>query len=119
MDREHEELLMRYMDGEMDEQSLDRLQSLLRSDREFQEEFLKLSRQERVLRVLLGKDQREMTTRQVLNEIKAQETGAAFVDRVQKEITGRQLRISRPPRPGRRGTPRGAGRRPRRRGRRA
>ena len=92
MEREHENMLMRYLDGGLDEADAQRLNELIKTNGEFQKEFLELTRQERVLRVLLEPGAGEALCRQVVNQLKAQKNGDEFVDRVQKEITGRNLK---------------------------
>ncbi|HYG74531.1 MAG TPA: FecR domain-containing protein [Planctomycetota bacterium] len=95
MEREREELLMRFFDGDFAAADASRLKVLLETDRDFQEEFLKLARQERVLRALLNDRRNELLSREIMNQLRAQEDSDDFVANVKKEITGRQLGVGK------------------------
>ncbi len=92
MDRDHEALIMNYLDGTLAAADQRRLQELMETDGEFQAEFLKYARQERVLRALLEKDEDNVLSEQIINQLRAEENGDEFVDQLKKEITGRKLR---------------------------
>lgn len=98
MERETEQLLMRYLEGEMDEPSAQALEEQLKADAGLREEFVRFARQERVLRALLETDD-EQFGRQILNQIRAERDGEAFVHRVQHEIGQKRRRTRRPLRP--------------------
>ena len=69
------------------------------ADGAFRKEFIAYTRQERVLRVLLEKDKRDVLSKQVLDQLRADSDSDDFVNKVQKQITGRNARVEkkRPP----------------------
>jgi len=99
MEREHEQLIIRYLDGDLDEASARELNEVLQEDPEFRKEFVAYTRQERVLRVLLESNKGDVLSKQVLDQLRAEKDGEDFVDKVQKRITGRNARVkkTRPP----------------------
>jgi predicted esterase/anti-sigma factor RsiW len=85
MERETEQLLMRYLEGELDTPSMQAFEDQLRADAALREEFVRFARQERVLRTMLIQDDAQLSD-QVLNRIRAEKDGEAFVASVQREI---------------------------------
>lgn len=86
MERETEQLLMRYLEGELDAPSTQAFEERLKADAALREEFVRFARQERVLRAMLAHDDGAQLSEQVLNRIRAEKDGEAFVASVQCEI---------------------------------
>jgi predicted esterase len=99
MERETEQLLMSYLEGELDAPSTQAFEERLKADAALREEFVRFARQERVLRTLLVQDGAKLSE-QVLNQIRAEKDGDAFVASVQREIGEKRGRSKSQARPG-------------------
>ena len=100
MERETEQLLMSYLEGELDAPSTQAFEERLKADAGLREEFVRFARQERVLRALLVQEDGAQLSEQVLNQIRAEKDGDAFVASVQREIGEKRGRSKSQGRPG-------------------